>query len=136
MNHYETVFIMTPLLTDDQMKEVAGKFRDYLQSNQVEIVHEENWGLRKLAYPIEKKNTGFYHLMEFKGAPELISGLETEFRRDDRIMRYLTVKHDKYGIQFNERRRRGEFNKSREAVSTPQPRRVNKDDDDDDLDDE
>lgn len=112
MNYYETIFIITPLLTEDQMKEVAGKFRDYLTSNQAEIVHEENWGLRKLAYPIKKKSTGFYHLIEFQANPELIQRLEIEYKRDERIMRFLTIKHDKYGIEFSERRRKGEFRRA------------------------
>jgi small subunit ribosomal protein S6 len=123
MNNYETIFIITPLLTEEQMKEVAGKFRDYLTNNQAEIVHEENWGLRKLAYPIKKKSTGFYQLIEFKANPELIQRFEVEFKRDERIMRFLTVSHDKFGIHFNERRRRGEFRKSRtelKAVETQQ----------------
>ncbi len=115
MQQYETMFIITPLLTEEQMKEVAGKFRDYLTSNQAEVVHEENWGLRKLAYPINKKSTGFYHLIEFKADPALIERLEIEYRRDERIMRFLTLHLDKYAIEFNERRKRGEFNKDRKA---------------------
>ncbi|MDQ3072427.1 MAG: 30S ribosomal protein S6 [Bacteroidota bacterium] len=95
------------------MKDVAGKFRDYLVNNQAEIVSEENWGLRKLAYPIKKKSTGFYHLMEFTATAELVSRLEVEYKRDERVLRFLTVSLDKYGVEFNERRRRGEFNKER-----------------------
>ena len=111
MNQYETVFIMTPLLTDEQMKELSSKFRDYLTDNKAEIVHEENWGLRKLAYPINKKSTGFYHLIEFKADPEIVAKLEIEYKRDERIMRFLTVKQDKYAIDFSLRRRNGEFTK-------------------------
>lgn len=118
MGQYETIFIMTPLLTEEQMKDVAGKFRDYLTSNQAEVLHEENWGLRKLAYPIKKKSTGFYHLIEFKANPELIRKLEIEYRRDERIMRFLTVVEDKHAILFNERRRRGEFRRDRERKPT------------------
>src|SRR4051812_10601419 len=109
MQQYETMFIITPLLTEEQMKEVAGKFRDYLTSNQAEVVHEENWGLRKLAYPIAKKSTGFYHLIEFKADPTLIERLEIEYKRDERIMRFMTLHLDKYAIEFSERRRKGEF---------------------------
>ena len=106
---YETIFIITPLLTEEQMKEVAGKFRDYLVNNQAEIEHEENWGLRKLAYPIRKKSTGFYQLFEFRADPDMIAKMDVEFRRDERIMRFQTVKEDKYMEEFNQRRRRGEF---------------------------
>lgn len=118
MNQYETTIIITPLLTEEQMKEVAGKFRDYLVSNQAEVLHEENWGLRKLAYPIAKKNTGFYHLMEFKADPALIQRLEIEFKRDERVMRFLTVSMDEHAIEFNNRRRRGDFNRNRDRGNT------------------
>jgi small subunit ribosomal protein S6 len=112
MKQYETIMIITPLLTEEQMKETAGKFRDYLTSNQAEVLHEENWGLRKLAYPIKKKSTGFYYLMEFKADPALIQRFEIEYKRDERILRFLTLSLDKHAIEFNERRRRGDFNRS------------------------
>jgi small subunit ribosomal protein S6 len=110
---YETITIMSPLLTEDQVKEVSGKFRDYLTQNQAEIVHEESWGLRKLAYPIKKKSTGFYNLIEFKSDPALIQKLEIEYKRDERILRFLTVAQNKHAIAFSERRKRGEFNRER-----------------------
>jgi small subunit ribosomal protein S6 len=119
MQQYETIFIITPLLTEEQMKEVAGKFRDYLTNNQAEIVHEENWGLRKLAYPIKKKSTGFYHLIEFKADPSLIQRFEIEYKRDERIMRFLTLAQDKYAIEFSERRKRGEFKRDRKPAERP-----------------
>ncbi len=109
--HYESVFIITPLLTDDQMKEVVDKFRDLLKKHKVELVHEENWGLKKLAYPIKKKSTGFYQLFEFEADPDFIRKWETEFKRDERIMRFLTVHLDKYGVEFNEKRKKGEIGK-------------------------
>jgi len=109
---YETIIIISPLLTDDQMKEVAVKFRDYLTSNQAEIVHEENWGLRKLAYPIKKKSTGFYNLIEFKADPSLIQRLEIEYKRDERVLRFLTVSQNKHAMAFSERRKRGEFRRT------------------------
>lgn len=115
---YETVFIITPLLTEDQMKEVASKYRDYLTSQNAEILHEENWGLRKLAYPIKKKTTGFYHLIEFKADPEIIARFELEFRRDEQILRYLTVAEDKHHMQYAERRRKGEVGNMRKMTSS------------------
>lgn len=111
---YETVFIITPLLTQDQMKEVADKYRSYLTSQGAELIHEENWGLRKLAYPINKKSTGFYHLIEFKADPAIIARFELEFRRDEQILRYLTVAEDKHMIDYNAKRAKGEVgNKSK-----------------------
>lgn len=105
INQYEVVFIMTPVLSDEQMKETAKKFKDLLLENRVEIVNEENWGLRKLAYPIQKKSTGFYYLLEFKSEGEVINTLEVNFRRDERIIRFLTVKLDKHAIAYSEKRR-------------------------------
>ncbi len=105
MNQYETVFIATPVLSEPQMKEAVKKFRDIITSNGGEIVHEEDWGMKKLAYPIQHKSTGFYHLFEFKAQPDMIAKLETEFRRDERIIRFLTVKLDKYAIAYSEKRR-------------------------------
>jgi small subunit ribosomal protein S6 len=102
---YETVFILTPVLSDDQVKEAVSKFESYLKTNGGNIIHQENWGLRKLAYPIQKKTTGFYHLMEFEAPGELISKLEVEFKRDERVLRFLTVKMEKHHIAFAESRR-------------------------------
>jgi small subunit ribosomal protein S6 len=122
MNHYETVFILTPVLSEDQVKEAVQKFRDFLKNNGAEIVHEENWGLRKLAYKINKKSTGFYQLFEFKAEPSLIQNFEIQLRRDERIMRFLTVKLDKYGIIFNENRRKKMQNN--DQIQGPKPEEV------------
>ena len=105
MNHYETVFILTPVLSDAQMKEAVEKFKTFLTQNGVEMVNEELWGLRKLAYPIQKKSTGFYCLFEFKGEPTIVKKLEIAFRRDERIMRFLTFRLDKYAAEYAEKRR-------------------------------
>lgn len=104
-NHYETVFILTPVLSDGQMKETVDKFRKMISDSGGEIVHEENWGLRKLAYPIQKKSTGFYQLFEFKADPSFIEKLEVNYRRDERVIRFLTFKMDKYAIEYSEKRR-------------------------------
>jgi small subunit ribosomal protein S6 len=105
MNHYETVFIMTPVLSDDQMKEAVKKYQDLLKSSGAEIIHEENWGLKKLAYPIQKKASGFYYLMEFKAEGNVVDTLETAYRRDERMLRFLTVKLDKFAVAYSEKRR-------------------------------
>ena len=105
MNQYETVFILTPVLSDEQMKEAVEKFKGVLVSPGAELINEENWGLKKLAYPIEKKSTGFYVLVEFKAAPEAIKTLEIAYRRDERVLRYLTVKMEKYAVEYAEKRR-------------------------------
>ena len=105
MNKYETVFILTPVLSDDQMKETVEKFKDVLTSNGGNIENEENWGLRKLAYPIENKNTGFYTLIEFEGEPTIVDKLETAFRRDEKVIRFLTFRLDKYAAEYAIKRR-------------------------------
>ncbi len=105
MNHYETVFIATPVLSDQQVKELAGKFRGVITENGGQIVHEEDWGLKKLAYPIEKKSTGFYYLLQFTGEGELIEKLETQYRRDEKVIRFLTFRMDKYAVEYAEKRR-------------------------------
>ena len=114
LKNYETVFILTPVLSDTQMKDAVEKFKSVLKDNGAEIENEENWGLRKLAYPIQHKNTGFYQLFEFRAKPTLINTLEVEYKRDERILRFLTTVLDKHSIQYNKKRKKGEFKKSTE----------------------
>ncbi|MGK7393369.1 MAG: 30S ribosomal protein S6 [Candidatus Cyclobacteriaceae bacterium M3_2C_046] len=114
-NQYETVFILTPVLSDTQMKDAVDKFRNVLQEHGAKMVHEENWGLKKLAYPILHKSTGFYQLFEFEANPTIVAALELEYRRDEKVLRFLTISLDKHAIEYNEKRRKGEFNKKPEA---------------------
>ena len=110
INQYETDFIMTPVLSDQQMKETVEKFKDVLVQNGAEIINEEAWGLKTLAYPIQKKSSGFYELIEFKAEPAAIERLEIAFRRDERVIRSLVVKQEKYAALYAEKRR-NKFNK-------------------------
>lgn len=105
MNHYETVFILNPVLSDEQIKETVKKYEDFLVSRGAKMVAKEDWGLKKLAYPIQNKKSGFYHLFEYTVDGEVVNPLEVEFRRDERFMRYLTVKLDKHAIAWAEKRR-------------------------------
>ena len=105
-NQYETVFICTPVLSEPQIKETVKKFKNLITGNKGEMVHEEDWGMKKLAYPIQNKSTGFYYLFEFKANPEFIKKFEIELRRDERIIRFLTVKLEKYAVEYSEKRRR------------------------------
>lgn len=105
MNQYETVFILNPVLSETQIKETVKKYEDFLVSKGAKMVSKENWGLKKLAYPIQHKKSGFYHLFEFQVAGEAIDGYELEFRRDERVMRYLTVRLDKHAVAWAEKRR-------------------------------
>ncbi|MBR4188167.1 MAG: 30S ribosomal protein S6 [Bacteroidaceae bacterium] len=115
MNQYETVFILTPVLSDDQMKEAVEKFKGVLTGAGAEIISEENWGLKKFAYPIDKKTTGFYVLIEFNAAPETIKTLEIAYRRDEKVLRYLTVKMEKYAAEYAAKRRSNKQPKEQEA---------------------
>ncbi len=118
-NNYETVFILNPALSEDQMKDTADKFVQILKDNGADVINVEHWGLRKLAYPIQNKTTGFYNLVEFNVEGSVVATLETEFRRDDRILRFLTVALDKHAVDYNERRRKGEFKGKREPKQEP-----------------
>ena len=118
MNNYETVFILTPVLSDAQMKEAVEKFSKVLTDNGATIVNTEEWGLRKLAYPIQKKSTGFYSLIEFDGPAEIVKKLETAFRRDERVIRFLTFRLDKYAHEYAAKRRSLRAKKVAEAPVT------------------
>lgn len=110
VKQYETVFIVTPVLSDDQMKETVKKYTDFLSNHGAEIVYTNNWGMRKLAYPIKKKTTGFYYLIEFKAEGSLINDLEIAYKRDERLLRFLTVSLDKHAIAYNEKKRAAKQN--------------------------
>ena len=109
MNNYETVFILNPVLSEDQAKDTVEKFVKVLTKANAEIINAENWGLKKMAYPINKKSTGFYNLIEFTADASVVNSLETEYRRDESVMRFLTTVLDKHAVVYNERRRKGEF---------------------------
>ena len=102
---YETIFILTPVLSDEQTKEAVNAYRKLFKEHNVKIVHEEAWGLKKLAYQIKKKNTGYYHLFQIESPGEAIQHIETAYKRDERVLRYLTVHLDKYALQYAERRK-------------------------------
>ncbi|MGY8988030.1 MAG: 30S ribosomal protein S6 [Flavobacteriales bacterium] len=105
MNHYETVFIMNPVLSEDQVKETVKRYTAYLKKNKAEIVSEENWGLKKLRYPIAKKKSGFYCLIEYKANGVILSEMDVEFKRDETVLRWITVKLDKFATEYAVRRR-------------------------------
>ena len=105
MNQYETVFILTPVLSDEQMKEAVAKFKNLLIENGADILNEEIWGLKKLAYNIQKKSSGFYAMLEFNAEPSVVKTLETGFRRDEKVIRFITIKQDKYSAAYAEKRR-------------------------------
>lgn len=115
MNNYETVFILTPVLSDPQVKETVEAIKAELTKNGASIVNEEAWGMKKLAYPIEKKSTGFYFLVEFDAEPTVVEKLETLYRRNDRVIRFMTVKNDKFAAEYAAKRRSLKSAKTQEA---------------------
>ncbi|MBL7863121.1 MAG: 30S ribosomal protein S6 [Cyclobacteriaceae bacterium] len=118
MKNYETVFILNPVLSEDQAKDTVEKFVKVLTKAKAEVINVEKWGLKKLAYPIQNKSTGFYNLLEFTTtSSDVINTLETEFRRDESVMRFLTVALDKHAVVYNERRRKGEFNRTKKQTT-------------------
>ena len=112
VNQYETVFIATPVLSDAQMKEAVAKYVKLITDNGGEVVYQEDWGLRQLAYPIQHKTTGFYYLIEFKADSQFVATLETQYHRDERIIRFLTVALDKDAVAYAEKRRAGKAAKA------------------------
>jgi small subunit ribosomal protein S6 len=104
LNHYETVFILTPVLSEDQAKETVSRYKEYLKGNGVQLVHEENWGLRKLAYPINKMTSGFYVLFQYQAPATFVSEFELAFKRDERVLRFLSVKLDRFAQEYALRR--------------------------------
>jgi len=117
IKQYETVFIATPVLSDTQMKEAVAKYTKLITEAGGEIVYEEDWGLKQLAYPIQHKTSGFYYLIEFKASPEFVANLEIQYKRDERIIRFLTVALDKDAVAYAQKRRE---NKNKKAAE-PQP---------------
>ena len=105
IKQYETVFIATPVLSESQMKEAVAKYVGLIKDNGGEVVYEEDWGLKQLAYPIQHKTSGFYYLIEVKADSQFVATLETQYHRDERIIRFLTVALDKDAVAYAEHRR-------------------------------
>jgi len=116
IRQYEAVFIMTPVLSDEQMKETVSKFHKFLTDKGATIINSDNWGLRKLAYPIQKKSTGFYHQFEFHAEGDLIKDFEIALKRDERIIRFLTTVLDKHAVAYSEKRRARKAAKAEEKA--------------------
>ena len=118
MRDYEITFIVDPVLSGEEIKATAQTYVDLLTEAGCEIVHVEETGLRTLAYPINKRNSGVYFTIEFRGPNgAMIDDTELAFRRDERVMRFLTVKLDKFGVQYNEDKRNGKIAKAKKPKS-------------------
>lgn len=135
MRNYEVTFIVDPVLSGDEIKATAQTYVDLLKNEGCNIVHVDEMGLRQLAYTINKRQSGVYYCIEFEtAAGEFLSNMELSLRRDERIMRFLTVALDQYGVKYNDDKRKGLIGKKRqetkkretpdtkpEVVATPAP---------------
>lgn len=114
MRQYEVTIIVDPVLSDEEIKSTLQTYQKMLKSEGCEIVATEEMGLRQLAYPINRRNSGVYYCIEFQlETPSFIDKLELSLRRDERVMRFLTVSLDKYGVKYNDDKRKGLIGKSR-----------------------
>jgi len=116
LNHYETVIIFSPLLSDDDVKREVSKYTKMVTDAGCTILEERLWGLRQLAYPIEGKSNGIYYITEYTGEGTIVQKLEIEFKRDENVIRWLTIQLDKYGVEYNDKRRKGLVGKKKEAT--------------------
>ena len=114
MRQYEVTFIVDPVLSGDEIKEAAQTYVDLVGNEKNKIVHVDEMGLRQLAYPINKRTSGVYYCVEFQNEDGIfIPKMELALRRDERIMRFLTVKLDRYGVKYNDDKRNGLIGKKR-----------------------
>jgi small subunit ribosomal protein S6 len=118
LTQYETVFILTPVLSEDDTKKAISNYVELLKSQGAEMVHEEHWGLKNLRFTIKKKNTGIYHVLEYRATGKAVDTLEIAFRRDESVLRYLTVRLDKYAIKYNDDKRAGIVGRNKKVQTT------------------
>jgi len=107
MNNYELMVIFTPVLSEDDYKAAQKKYASFLKENGGEVVHENPWGLRSLAYPINKKTTGLYWVLEYNAPSDFNEKLKIQILRDETVLRFMGTKLDKYAVEYNIKKRRG-----------------------------
>lgn len=105
LQSYELMVIFTPVLAEDDYKAAQKKFADFVKENGGQIVHQDAWGLRSLAYPIAKKTTGLYWVVEYQASTDVNAKLEVQMNRDESIMRHMITRLDKYAVAYNNRKR-------------------------------
>lgn len=109
MNNYELMVIFTPVLSEDEFKATQKKYSDYITEVAGTIVHSNPWGLKQLAYPVQKKTTGIYWVVEFTCEAASIERLKINLLRDEQVMRHMITKLDKHAVAYNEVKRNGGF---------------------------
>lgn len=120
LTSYELVVVFTPVLADDDFRNAQKKFSDFITANGGTISHEEPWGMRAMAYPIQKKTTGLYWLLQYTAPSDVNTRLEVQMNRDETVMRHMITRLDKYSLEYNDRRRRKASEKPAETRATEQ----------------
>ena len=121
---YETTLILTPDKSDSEVSKLIKGYVKFLKTSGAKVVHDETWGLRNFTYPIKKKSTGYYYTVEFSAPTDLIATLELNLKRDEDVLRFLTVKLDKFAVDYNERKRKGLIGRDKQhkaAEKTAEP---------------
>ena len=107
MNNYELMVIFTPVLSDEEFKSAQKKYVDFITSNKGGMVHSNPWGLRSLAYPVQKKTTGIYWVLEYSASSDINEKLKIQLLRDEQVLRHIVIKLDKYAVEYNNKKRSG-----------------------------
>ena len=107
MSNYELMVIFTPVLSEEDFKAAQKKYEALVKDNGGQLVHSNSWGLKSLAYPIQKKTTGLYWVMEYTAKSDFNEKLKIQMLRDESVLRQLCTKLDKYAVEYNARKRSG-----------------------------
>ena len=107
MNNYELMVIFTPVLSEDDYKTSQKKYAAFLKENGGTVVHENPWGLKSLAYPINKKTTGLYWVLEYSAPSDFNEKLKIQLLRDENVLRHMSTRLDKYAVEYNAKKRSG-----------------------------
>ena len=107
MNNYELMVIFTPVLSEEEYKAAQSKYASLVTDNGGEVLHANPWGLKSLAYPIRKKTTGLYWVMEYKAPSSFNEKLKIQLLRDESVIRHMFTALDKYAVEYNSKKRSG-----------------------------
>ena len=107
MNNYELMVIFTPVLSEDEFRSAQKKYSDFVTEHSGTVVHSNPWGLKSLAYPVQKKTTGIYWVLEYSAPSDFNEKLKIQILRDEQIMRHMITALDKYAVEYNSKRRSG-----------------------------
>jgi len=116
MNNYELMVVFTPVLSEDEFKNIQKKYTDLVTANGGSIVHSNPWGLKSLAYPIQKKTTGIYWVLEYTALSDFNEKLKIQLLRDEQVMRHMATKLDKYAVEYNAKKKNGVSTKHEKAM--------------------